>query len=84
MAEAYFSGEMFITYQKLLRKIDVDQLNQVINGDFVNGVQKTKADLKIDREFIDVLLAYIHSPLQTRRGRVPLSSDVLQQNQYFT
>lgn len=45
MAEAYY-----IAYQKFLSKIDVDQLNQVINGDFVNGVQKTTADMKdIDR-----------------------------------
>lgn len=78
ISKAYFDGLFNEDLQSSLKEIDPDceLLNEVINCvKDEQGNVKTFDSLKIkDRFFIDVLLAYIHSPLQTRSGRTPLNN----------
>lgn len=70
MSKAYFDGQLFEKYEQYIKNFagKCDLLNAVIQRD-----GKSTTDLKLpkshERAFIDILLAYIHSPLQTRHGR---------------
>lgn len=78
MSEAYFEGKFFETYEKHLKTISKNNCaisNRIMNWERKDdGSAYTWIDLKCERAVIDTLMSYIHSPLQTRRGRMPLSS----------
>lgn len=81
MAKAYFDGTMPTESQAYFSKVIKNDCKKLI--DVINGVTDP-GELKLlkpnERSFIDVLLAYIHSPLQTRHGREPLQDEETEEN----
>lgn len=87
MSELYFNGTIQNQYHDYIKKLaenDCQLMNQIINGERVNSVRKTTYDLKINkshgRNVIDILLCYIHSPLQTRHDRVPFPDNEVEES----
>lgn len=82
ISRAYFNGEFPENYEHSLEKLS--KLNDKDKGSIVscilNDYEKPNVDSgAIQNSFIDVLLAYVHSPLQTRKARVPMKSPEAQE-----
>lgn len=75
MSEAYFKGEMHANYQQYLKQMSENMtlFNRYIRGEKVELEEFTFVP-NIHRAFPDILLFYIHSPLQTRCARKPLAT----------
>lgn len=82
MSESYFDGILNEHFWQYLNKVakNIDLLNKIITNAYnpATLANHNVLEFKIKqdhRAFVDILLAYIHSPVQTRHGRQKLPSE---------
>lgn len=82
ISRSYFEGEFPDCYEDSLKKLECladDDVGSIISC-ILNDQQKPNYVQDSSKNtFIDALLAYMHSPLQTRMRRVPLKDPAAQE-----
>lgn len=77
VAEAYFNGKFPESFERHLLTPEITEsstIENILNESHV--LQRLPVSFR--NNFVDVLLAYIHSPLQTRKARQPMKDPAAQ------